>query len=249
MALTPKYHHQDTEPVDAAVLDHWVKLNGEDRILTPSGWIILGNLFSEYSGCIPRKGGVATGAISGAHGHADAHNPRLTGDAKLEDDNLVTTTMLDEALAGVRDLLSGTGSGGTTSVPGTSGGGKVGYEYAFGVDMLFVPWVEWKEFPMPRFSDGTLAKPEQCILTPGGPRAWMFSLVGKYNGDNILNHWPDDGNHINWAIMNRYNGFSIQPHETEYKCRVTACIDDRKDTGHDRLAKGLVVMGLCIARR
>jgi len=227
------------------VLDHWVKLNGEDRILTPSGWVLLGNIFAEYGGAFPRKGGILTGAMAGAHGLAEAHNTRLTGDAKLEQDGLVTVGMLNESLDGIRSLLTATGAGSVGSVPGTSTGGKTGYEYAFGIELQFCRFEEWTQFPMPRFGDNTEAKPEQCILRQGAPRSWMFSLVSKFNGVGLSEFWPAEGNEGNWALFNRYNGFAIQPHQTEYKCRVTGCRDDRNPaTTH-----GMAVMGLCIARR
>lgn len=258
MATTPQYHFQDPQPASANILDHWVRLNGEDRILTPSGWVLLGNLFAEYGGCIPRKGGIATGAIGGAHGHAEAHNARLTGDAKLEEDGLVTTSMLDEALAGLRDMLSGTGSGsgsagsgssgGGSTIPGTTPGGAGGWEYAFAVQTQFVRWMDWHPFNYPVFKDGTRAKPEQCVLTDDpNIRSWMFSLAAKYNGtaSEISGPWDNPGNAWNWSFRNQHSGWALQAHDKEFKVRVVADRDDR----HPHATLGLMVSGICIARR
>lgn len=101
-----KTYTQVGEPSGAALFDFWINPEtGIERVKLASGWGFSRDLNLPLGGGLPREGGVALGAIEGAHGHAMNDNPRMTGVAKVNDETVVTEEQLDALTRSISERM------------------------------------------------------------------------------------------------------------------------------------------------
>lgn len=244
--MAGKWFVQDSEPVAAGLFDIWVKTNEEAWIKTAAGWRVWGNFGSPDFGHIPKRGGIATGAIDGAHGHAASHNTTMDGDATLNGDSVVTLGMLEDQIKSIRELITGIGGSsgsGSGVIPGTSTDGNTGYEYAFALQTKYCVTEQWTDFRMPEFRGDVPATVAQCRLYAGGEPSWAFMMAAWAYGESeeIISDPTKPGG---WGINLGFpSGIALQRSKDTFSVKV-----HNQQINGNRIP-GALVVGFCIARK